>query len=98
LKSLLNLGYELKVKWLPGHIKYSGDKPLSGEVIGRTIFIYDKDEPDALSTLKHEFLEYVLTNELVKPYKMMINRLISQFEEDNNARKEKLVEKLCAVL
>jgi hypothetical protein len=32
--------------------------------------------------LRHEFVEYVLMNELVAPYKRLVNKLISLFEEE----------------
>jgi hypothetical protein len=44
--------------------------------------------------LRHELIEYLLTRDLVAPYKQMINKLISLFEEEMYDRKEKLVEKL----
>jgi len=47
-----------------------------------------------LETLRHEFIEYLLTRDLVTPYKALINKLISLFEEEMYDRKEKLVERL----
>jgi hypothetical protein len=43
---------------------------------------------------RHEFVEYILTTDLVAPYKRLINKLISLFEEEMYDRKEKLVERL----
>ena len=45
-------------------------------------------------TTRHEFIEYLLTRDLVAPYKRLINKLISLFEEEMYDRKEKLVERL----
>lgn len=42
----------------------------------------------------HEFVEYLLTRDLVAPYERMINKLISFFEEEMYDRKENLVERL----
>jgi len=47
-----------------------------------------------LDTLRHEFIEYLLTQDLVAPYKRLINKLISLFEEEMYDRKEKLIERL----
>ena len=76
LKSRFQLAHELKVKWLPNE-----NSKKSGEVIGRNIYVYEEEETKALDTLKHELIEYMLTCELVAPYKKMINKLISLFED-----------------
>jgi hypothetical protein len=88
LKQRFQMGHELKLEWSPN------DGPRSGEVIGTTIRIYDADQEKALDTLRHEFIEYLLTRDLVAPYKRLINKLISLFEEEMYDRKEKLVERL----
>lgn len=86
LKSKFKLGSELKLEWTPN------DSAKSGEVTGTTIRIYEADTTKALDTLRHEFIEYLLTRDLVAPYKRLINKLISLFEEEMYDRKEKLVE------
>lgn len=88
LKSKFQMGQELKLLWMPS------DGSKSGEVIGTTIRIYEADPTKALETLRHEFIEYLLTRDLVAPYKHLINKLISLFEEEMYDRKEKLVERL----
>ena len=82
------MGQELKLQWMPNN----GSK--SGEVTGTIILIYEADLTKALDTLRHEFIEYLLTQDLVAPYKRLINKLISLFEEEMYDRKEKLVERL----
>jgi len=82
------MGQELQLEWTPNN------GPKSGEVIGTTIRIYETDQEKALDTLRHEFIEYLLTRDLVAPYKRMINKLISLFEEEMYDRKEKLVQRL----
>ena len=89
LKSKFHMVHELKVKWFP-----NPDSKKSGEVIGKTIYIYEEDEAKALDTLRHEYLEYILTYELIAPYKKLVNKLISLFEEGMYERKKKLIEKL----
>ena len=89
LKFRFQMAHELKIKWLPD----AGSKK-SGEVIGRTIYIYEEDEAKALDTLRHEFIDYILTKELVSLPQKMINLLIKLFEEEMYERKERLIEKL----
>jgi len=91
LKQTLNLGYELTVKWVP-----NGDDKLSGEVKGNCIYIYEETAKEALSTLKHEFLDYVISS-VIEPYKQVTNRLIALINEEAYRRKERLVEKLSAL-
>jgi len=88
LKSKFKVGQELKLQWMPNN------GPKSGEVTGTTIRIYEADSTKALDTLRHEFIEYLLTQDLVAPYKRLINKLISLFEEEMYDRKERLVERL----
>lgn len=88
LKRKFGMGQELRLEWTPNN------GPKSGEVTGETICIYEANEARALDTLRHEFIEYMLMNELVAPYKRLVNKLISLFEEDMYRRKESLVEKL----
>lgn len=96
LKKMFNLGHELQVVWLPGQVKRSMKRRLSGEILGNPpiIYIYDELEAEALATLEHEFLEYALTEELISPYKCMINGLISIVEEQAYRRRERLVKRL----
>ncbi len=82
------MGQELRLEWTPNN----GSR--SGEVIGGTIKIYEADQEKALDTLRHEFLEYILTCVLVAPYKKLINHLISLLEEEVYLRKERLIERL----
>jgi len=88
LKQKFQTGQELKLQWMPNN------GPKSGEVSGTAIRIYEADPTKALDTLRHEFIEYLLARELVAPYKRLINKLISLFEEEMYDRKEKLVERL----
>jgi hypothetical protein len=98
LKNVLNLGHELEVEWRPGYVKHSSGRRLSGEVLGNVIHIYDEREPEALATARHEFIEYVLANELSAPYKNIVNSLITLLEDEAYQRREMVVKKLCAIL
>lgn len=98
LKNLLNLGHELEVKLLPGHVKYSHGRRISGEVLnGTTIYVYEEDKAKAIATLYHEYFDH-LASELIIPYQELINLLISLFEDQAYRRKERLVERLCDVV
>ena len=58
----------------------------------------EKDEVMAIDTLRHEFIDYALTYELVAPYKKLVNKLISLFEEEMYERKERLIEKIMKII
>ena len=87
LKKKFQMAHELKVEWFP-----NSNEKKSGEALGKTIFVYEEDEAKALDTLKHEFIDYILSSEIVAPYQKLINKLIALFEEEMYERKEKLVE------
>jgi hypothetical protein len=87
LKERFQLAQELKLEWIPNN------GPKSGEVTDTTIRIYEADPTKALDTLRHEFIEYLLTRDLVAPYKRLINKLISLLEEEMYTRKERLIER-----
>jgi len=93
LKRVLQMGYELKVVWAP-----DPDSNLSGEVVsGGVICIYDDTEEEAISTLRHEFLDYAIS-QVILPYREVTNKLISLINEDAYKRKERLVEALNKIL
>jgi len=92
LKHKLQVGYELKVIWIPDN----GSK-LAGEVRGDAIFVYDATEGEALETLRHEFLDYAVSK-VIEPYREVTNKLILLINEDAYKEKEKLVEALSQLL
>jgi hypothetical protein len=92
LKCVLELGHHLKLKWSPNN-----DGKLSGEVKGDCIYIYEEKESQALETLRHEFLDYAIS-QTIEPYKEVTNRLISVINEEAYRRKEELVERLVQAL
>jgi len=99
IQGKLGMDLDLTVAWVPGHVRRSVDGiALSGEVRGSTIIIYEEDEAEALKTLKHEFLDYVISREVEAPYKDLVNRLIGAFEAGAYRRKERLVERLSSIL
>ena len=92
LQQKLGLGYELTVVWLPDN-----HNNLSGEVKGDQIRIYEEDEEKALETLKHEFLDYIISK-TIEPYERIANKLIQMLNEEAYKRKEKLTEALVKLI
>ena len=89
---MLKTGYELKMLWNPDCVTR-----LAGEVKEDTIYIYTRKENEALETLRHEFLDYSIS-QLILPYKEVTNKLISIINEESYRMKEKLVNNLSALL
>ena len=92
LKRLSGIGFELKVVWEP-----SPDRALSGEVKNNLIYVYEVDEQKAINTLRHEFLDYCIS-QAIQPYKEVTNRLIRMVNDDAYKRKERVVEALVKLL
>jgi len=92
LRMFFRLGLELKVVWKP-----SLDGALSGEVKNSLIYVYEVDEEKAVDTLRHEFLDYCVS-QAIQPYKEVTNRLIRMINEDAYGRKERIVEALVKLL
>jgi len=92
LKRRLNLGHELTVKWLPGE-----KDGICGEVKENVILIYEDNETKAIETLKHEFLDYLISK-AIEPYQKITNKLIGLINDEAYLRKEKLVEALAALI
>ena len=92
MKRISKQGLELKVQWLPRE-----DGPLSGEVKGDVIYIYESDEKKALDVLEHEFVDYLVTMGM-DPLKLLINSLLKLVNRMAYLNKEKSVEALRALL
>jgi|GEM_PF-2305448 len=97
LQQTTNIGYEVKLQWLPGEIQFNNGKQLAEQVIGDTIFIYAKNPERALNLMRHGFMEWIL-NQHTSPYRQLVNKLITLFEEQYYERKEKLIESLMNIL
>ena len=79
----------LKLVWVPDL-----GKGLSGEVRNNVVYIYEKDEVEAIETLKHELIDYLVTSKIVKPLVDLVNLLIKSRESDVYREKETIVETL----
>jgi len=97
LQQRTSMGYEVKVKWLPGAIKHYNGKQLTEEVKGDTILIYTENPRKAIELVHHGFAEWLL-NQHTKPYRQLINKLITLFEEQQYERKEKIVQALTKLM
>jgi hypothetical protein len=92
LKSTSKLGFELDVAWRPDK-----GNPLAGEVINKTIQIYESDESKAITVLHHEFIDYAIS-QAIRPYKSIANTLVKLVNSEAYASKEEIVEGLIRLL
>jgi len=93
LKGVMGLDQGLAVVWRP-----NANEGLSGEVKGNKIFIYEPSENEALNALRHELVDY-LVSQAIEPYKEVTNALIKTVNEDAYRTKERVVRaltRLCA--
>ncbi len=97
LKRRLELGHEVKVKWMPGILKHKNGKQLLEEVSGNTIIIYAEDLEEAKTLLAHGFAEWLL-NQHTRKYRMLINKLIELFKQIQYEEKEKIVDALSKLM
>ena len=63
LKAKVGLAGHLRVVWDP----QSSSGETRGMVEGSTIFVFDVDEEETVFTLRHEYIEYILTHEFLTP-------------------------------
>jgi len=92
LKKFSGLGLELKVLWKP-----SADGKLSGEVKNNLLYVYEVDKEKAVDTLRHEFLDYCVS-QAIEPYKEVTNRLIRMINEEAYSQKENIIEALTKLI
>lgn len=93
LKRESGLGHDLEVRWIP-----NPNSDRHGEVKGGVIRIYDEDEERALLTLKHEFIDYHISKEIVEPLVKYINMQKCLIEDLVYGRKERLVKRVLKLL
>jgi hypothetical protein len=92
LRQATGVGQGLSVVWMP-----SADRGLSGEVRGSTIYVYEAEVKEAVQTLRHELMDY-LVSQAIEPYKEVTNRLIKMINDDAYRKKERVVETLTRLL
>jgi hypothetical protein len=86
LKHLIPFDDFLAVRWNP-----YARVGLSGEVVGSTIHIYEEDPLKAIATLRHEYLDCILTRKLVKPLISIVNTFVKLKENEIYMEKERVV-------
>jgi hypothetical protein len=92
LKAVTEMGQELSVKWVPDLGSERG-----GEVKEGVIYIYGESLEEALETLRHEFVDY-LVSQAIEPYRSVANKLIQLLNEEAYRRKERIIEALVKLL
>jgi len=88
IKRLTGLGHDLGLCWCPDE-----DSDRHGEVKGNLIMIYDSAEEEALRTLRHEFLDHLISREIIEPLVRQINMQKRLIESLVYERKEVIVER-----
>jgi len=71
---------------------------ISGEVRGLTIYVYEEDQKEALTTLKHEYIDCLLTRKLVLPLIAMVNTFIKLKEKEIYKEKERIITALSGMI
>jgi hypothetical protein len=87
LQAILPLEEPLQVKWVP-----EPRSQVSGEVIDNTIMVYEADLDEALETLRHEYVDCLLSRKLVDPLVALINALTKVREAEIYRGKERIVD------
>lgn len=92
LVQLTGDGNDLGMAWIP---RIDGTK--EGEVVGKTIFVYSPDQSQAVETLRHEFVDYLVCK-AIEPYQELFNALLSVLSEKAYRKKEEIVESVLKML
>lgn len=92
LKARSGVKADFKVVWLP-----RPDSRKEGEVVGSTIFVYSQNIEEAVQTLRHEFVDAIISS-IVEPYLKVINALLSTIAEQAYNKKEGVVGALLKLL
>lgn len=93
LQKLVPMDEITGLQWLPGK-----RIDISGEVKGDTIYVYDNEPYEALSTLRHEYLDCLLTRRLIEPLVSIVNALTKVRENEIYRGKERIVNLLSAAV
>jgi len=93
LKTLIPCDDVTGVRWKP-HV----ESRLSGEVVEGIIYVYDEGLRDALETLRHEYLDCILTKKIIDPLTAIVNLFIEDKTREIYRQKERVVEGLSKLL
>ena len=83
---------QFDLRWSP-----QSDSDIEGKVEGNTITIYSKNIEDALDTMQHEFVDYIIS-QAIKPYVKLVNSLMSIITKDAYETKEDAVESMLRLM
>lgn len=92
VKKKLDIRDDLTLAWMPG-----GSTELQGEIRDKTVYVYDKEYDDAVGTLKHELIEYLVAKTQV-PYRELLKKLMEYFNTKAYMEREKVVEQIRGAL
>jgi hypothetical protein len=67
---------------------------IHGEVVNGTVYVYDTVPQAAVDTLKHEYIDCLLTRKMVDPLITMVNAFIKLKEREVYKEKERIVDYL----
>lgn len=87
LETLIPFDGVTAVRWKPE----SRDK-LSGQVVDDVIYVYEEDLNSAVDTLKHEYLDCILTRKIINPLTAIVNIFIEDKTRQVYREKERIVE------
>lgn len=92
LQRIIGNNRQFDVVWSP-----QNNSEIEGKVVGDTITIYSKNIADAIDTLQHEFIDYIIS-QAIKPYITLVNSLILIITKQAYETKENTVESLLKLI
>lgn len=92
LQKITGNNQQFDLIWSP-----QSDSQIEGKVGENTITIYSENIVDAMDTLQHEFVDYVIS-QAIKPYVKLVNLLMSIITKDAYETKEDAVEYLLKLM
>ena len=92
LQKITGNNQQFDLIWSP-----QNDSHIEGKVEGNAITIYSENIEDAIDTLQHEFVDYIIS-QTIKPYVNLVNSLMSIITKDAYETKEDAVESLLRLM
>jgi hypothetical protein len=87
LQTLIPFDGVTAVRWKP-----ESRGKLSGEVVDSVIYVYEENLNTAVNTLKHEYLDCILTRKIINPLTAIVNIFIEDKTRQIYREKERIVE------
>ena len=92
LQKITDNNQQFDLIWSP-----QSNSQIEGKVDENTITIYSKNIEDAMNTLQHEFVDYIIS-QAIKPYVKLVNLLMSMITKDAYEIKEDAVESMLRLM